>query len=121
MSLYLRAANWLELQQQDSGGWGESLGTDTLSNQESLPLATVAQTAWAVLSLMAIFGPHCGCVHRGIEYLMERQLTNGSWEDSGPVESGLAKGLYFKYNLDSHCYPMMALAQYRSLVPIVPL
>ncbi len=117
----VRAANWLELQQQDSGGWGEPIGTNTPGNQEGLPMATVAQTAWAVLSLIAIFGPHCGCVHRGIEYLMERQLTNGSWEDSGPVESGLAKGLYFKYNLDSHCYPMMALAQYRSLVPIVPL
>jgi squalene-hopene/tetraprenyl-beta-curcumene cyclase len=117
----VRATNWLELQQHESGGWGHGLGVEEGIDNKELPVATIQQTAWAVLSLMAINGPHSGCVNRGIEYLLERQLTNGSWEDAEPIACGSAKGMYFKYNLDSHCFPMMALTQYRSLVPIVPL
>ena len=65
---------WLESVQNPDGGWGE----DMFGNQIN---STVEQTAWSTYALL-IAGHHSPSACRGLEFLMNRQNPDGSWNAS---------------------------------------
>ncbi|HLG70125.1 MAG TPA: squalene--hopene cyclase [Chloroflexota bacterium] len=107
-----RAVEWLRLHQLPDGGWGESSHTyDDPATRASGP-STPSQTAWALLGLMAA-GLHDDPVtRRGIAYLVERQLPDGTWDEPEFTGTGFPRAFMINYHLYRHYFPLMALGRY---------
>ena len=111
-----RAVQWLLGAQRVDGGWGESFqGVVEDRDIALLPEepSLVVQTAWAVLTLMAVGVDERmrRAVDRGVAYLLARQGAGGSW----PEER--ASGVFFNtavldYRLYRQVFPAWALARY---------
>ncbi|WP_165251420.1 squalene--hopene cyclase [Paludisphaera soli] len=120
----VRAADWLESVQQPCGGWGETCGTYDDPALKGTGTPTASQTAWAVLGLIAAGRVDGEAVARGIQYLVDSQLEDGSWDEPEFTGTGFPKVFYLKYHLYSVSFPLMAIARYgqalardRSLAP----
>jgi squalene-hopene/tetraprenyl-beta-curcumene cyclase len=107
----LRAGEWLRSIQNADGGWGESCAS---YNQESFVAAssTPSQTAWAVLGLLAGGDETSGSLHKGIEYLVETQKEDGTWDENLATGTGFPKVFYLSYHLYRNSFPTLALAAY---------
>ncbi len=116
-----RAVAWLEAAQQLCGGWGESCRSydDPALRGQGEP--TASQTAWAVLGLIAAGEADSDCVQRGIEYLVQTQNTDGTWDEAAFTGTGFPRVFYLKYHLYRIYFPLMALARYRNAVGRLPL
>lgn len=109
-----RAVHWLLRRQRGDGGWGESF-TGLLDGRDvQLPAgepSLVTQTAWAVLTLMAVeTGEDRPAIDRGLAFILARQQADGSW----PRER--ASGVFFNtavldYDLYRQIFPAWALAR----------
>jgi squalene-hopene/tetraprenyl-beta-curcumene cyclase len=108
-----RAVNWLESRQNADGGWGESNDT-YLRTHVSFP-STAYQTAWALLALLASGEAGSDAVHRGIDYLLRTQQSDGLWSDPSFTAPGFPRVFYLKYHGYSGYFPLWALAAYRTL------
>ena len=107
-----RAADWLESKQQSYGGWGESpLSYDDPALRGVGP-TTPSQTAWAVMGLMAAGRTNSSAVRRGVQYLLQRQLPDGTWEEPEFTGTGFPKVFYLRYHLYRVSFPLMALGRY---------
>ena len=87
-----RAGEWLRSIQNADGGWGESCAS--YDNGAFTPAeSTPSQTAWA------IHGPDRRRRHRsfsvqhGIEYLLDTQRNDGSWDEELATGTGFPQGL----------------------------
>jgi squalene-hopene/tetraprenyl-beta-curcumene cyclase len=106
------ACNWLKQTQQPSGGWGEtpqSYDDPALRGQGP---ATASQTAWALMGLMAGGEANSEAVRRGIQYLLDTQREDGTWDEPWFTGTGFPRVFYLKYHLYSVYFPLMALARY---------
>ena len=76
-----RAVEWLLAHQNLDGGWGEtciSYPDPTLRGQgESTP----SQTSWALIALIAAGEAGHESVRRGVEFLLQRQQDDGTWDE----------------------------------------
>jgi squalene-hopene/tetraprenyl-beta-curcumene cyclase len=107
----LRAGEWLRSIQNADGGWGESCAS--YDNGVFTPGAsTPSQTAWAVLGLMAGGDDRSLSVRNGIEYLLETQQSDGSWNEDFATGTGFPKVFYLNYHLYKNYFPLLALATY---------
>ncbi|HET7662451.1 MAG TPA: squalene--hopene cyclase, partial [Rhodanobacteraceae bacterium] len=109
-----RAVAWLKQCQRGDGSWGETndsyfdpalAGADTRGN--------AAQTAWALLGLMAAGETRSNAVARGVRWLVHAQDANGHWHDAGFNAPGFPRVFYLKYHGYSQYFPYWALARYR--------
>lgn len=108
----LRAGEWLRAIQNADGGWGESCAS--YDNEIYTPApSTPSQTAWAILGLIAGGDPSSRSVQQGVEYLIETQRADGSWEEELATGSGFPKVFYLNYHLYKDYFPMLALAAYQ--------
>jgi squalene-hopene/tetraprenyl-beta-curcumene cyclase len=109
-----RAVQWLESCQNVDGGWGETLQSyadPTLAGKgQSIP----SQTAWALLGLLAAGEARNPAVARGIEYLLETQRSDGSWDDPFWNATGFPRVFFLKYHLYPVYFPLWALGVYRT-------
>jgi lanosterol synthase len=78
-----RACNFLLSKQMDDGGWGESYRACETGEWVNHEKSQVVNTAWALLSLMAVGYPEREPIQRGIDLIMSRQQTNGEWLQEG--------------------------------------
>jgi squalene-hopene/tetraprenyl-beta-curcumene cyclase len=108
-----RAVAWLELRQNEDGGWGETLASyddPALAGRgDSIP----SQTSWALLGLFAasrIDGP---VIDRGVRYLIDSQSADGSWADPLWNGTGFPRVFYLKYHLYAKYFPLWALGVYK--------
>lgn len=98
----LRARAWLLANQRPDGSWPAEV-------EVSMDAGTVEETAWAVYALLrAGQSPWDGQVVRAIEWLLDRQDADATWQPS-PV------GLYFDDlcygdDLIAHTYALRAIA-----------
>ncbi len=53
---------------------------------------------------------------RGIQYLVETQADDGSWEEPTFTGTGFPRVFYLKYHLYRIYFPLMAVARYRQAV-----
>ncbi len=109
------AANWLVAFQQDCGGWGESPDSYADPSQRGRGPATASQTAWAVMGLIAAgLGQHAAAV-RGIRFLLQRQNSEGTWDETEFTGTGFPRVFYLRYHYYPVYFPLMALARWGSL------
>lgn len=107
----LRAGEWLRSIQNADGGWGESCQSYDKNSYVNGP-STASQTAWAVMGLLAGGDDTSESVRKGIEYLIETQREDGSWDEQYATGTGFPKVFYLTYHMYRNAFPMMALAMY---------
>jgi len=110
-----RAVRWLKSVQQADGGWGE--GNDSYLDPELRGRGArsgSAQTAWALLALMAAGEADSPSVTRGVEYLLKAQ-TAGEWHEARFNAPGFPRVFYLKYHGYSRYFPYWALVRYRNV------
>lgn len=132
-----KTAEWLASRQNADGGWGESCASYMDDALRGVGPSTPAQTAWALIGLLAIdnhkFDP---AIQRGVDWLLAQQ-RDGTWEQSYYVGTGfpgygigerirlrkntvalaqgreLARGFMIDYNMYRHYFPLQALGRVR--------
>jgi squalene-hopene/tetraprenyl-beta-curcumene cyclase len=107
----LRGGEWLRSIQNADGGWGESCASydnGTFTPGDSTP----SQTAWAILGLIAGGDANSLSVQHGIEYLLETQNVDGSWDEELATGTGFPKVFYLNYHLYKDYFPLLALSAY---------
>jgi len=107
----LRAGEWLRSIQNADGGWGESCASYDRHTFVQGP-STPSQTAWAILGLLAGGDGTSLSVLHGIEYLLETQKPDGSWDEELATGTGFPGVFYLNYHLYKDYFPMLALACY---------
>jgi len=111
-----RAVEWFKHHQNSDGGWGESIASYDEPKLKGEGESTKSQTAWALMGLLAANQGHSQAVRRGVQYLLDTQTPDGTWEEEPWTGTGFPKVFYLKYHYYRHYFPMMALAQYRDLL-----
>mgnify|MGYP002780476836 CR=1 FL=1 len=114
-----RGANWLMTCQNRDGGWGEtcfSYNDRTLMGQGD---STASQTAWALTGLLAA-GEALGnyetvAIDRGVQYLLDTQRADGSWDETYFTGTGFPCHFYLKYHLYLQHFPLTAIGRYRAM------
>lgn len=107
----LRAGEWLRSNQNADGGWGESCASyerDTFVGAESTP----SQTAWALLGLFASGDDSSLSVRNGLDYLVETQRDDGTWDEHLATGTGFPRVFYLQYHLYRNSFPLLALSNY---------
>lgn len=107
----LRGGEWLRSIQNADGGWGESCASydnGVFTPAESTP----SQTAWGILGLIAGGDTNSLSVRHGVEYLLQTQNADGSWNESLATGTGFPKVFYLNYHLYKDYFPLLALATY---------
>jgi squalene-hopene/tetraprenyl-beta-curcumene cyclase len=107
-----RGADWLESVQREDGGWGETCETYVDPSLKGRGPSTPSQTAWALMGLLAVRGPHAPSVARGFEYLIRTQRPDGSWDEPIFTGTGFPKVFYLEYTLYRQSFPVMAMGTY---------
>jgi squalene-hopene/tetraprenyl-beta-curcumene cyclase len=111
-----RAVAWLENHQNPDGGWGEDLRSYNDPALAGRGESTPSQTAWALLALLAA-GEHGGAaVERGIRWLVQTQLADGSWDQPQFTGTGFPGDVYINYHLYRLAFPVNALGRYLNLM-----
>ncbi len=111
-----RAMAFLESCQNQDGGWGETCRSYESTEFKGRGRSTPSQTAWALMGLMADEKIHKDSVQRGVKYLLDRQLKDGSWEEDMYTGTGFPRAFYLRYDLYRIYFPLLALAQYKRLL-----
>lgn len=111
-----KAVDWLLAKQRADGGWGE----DGDSYEPDKPkgegaVSTPAQTAWALLGLMAAGEVDNPAVVRGVEHLQNTQNAAGLWDEEYYTAVGFPRVFYLRYHGYKAFFPLWALARYRNL------
>ena len=107
----LRAGEWLRSIQNADGGWGESCASYDNGIFTAGP-STPSQTAWAILGLIAGGDAGSLSVQHGIEYLLETQRSNGSWDEQLATGTGFPRVFYLNYHMYKDYFPLLALAAF---------
>jgi squalene-hopene/tetraprenyl-beta-curcumene cyclase len=105
----LRAGEWLRSIQNADGGWGESCASYDRGVYTAAP-STPSQTAWAIMGLLAGGDSNSLSVRHGVEYLLDTQNSDGSWNEELATGTGFPKVFYLNYHLYKDYFPLLALA-----------
>jgi len=111
----LRAARWLEHCQKSDGSWGETCGSYDNPVLKGTGESTPSQTAWGTMGLLVARGPDDPAAQKGIRWLIDHQLPDGSWAESLCTGTGFPRVFYLKYHLYRLYFPLMALAKFDRL------
>ncbi|MET9378712.1 squalene--hopene cyclase [Streptomyces sp. NPDC002992] len=114
-----RAVAWLESVQNEDGGWGEDLRSYKEQAWIGHGVSTASQTAWALLALLAAGGRETKAVERGIAWLAETQLPDGSWDEPYFTGTGFPWDFSINYHLYRQVFPLTALGRYVNGEPAV--
>ena len=111
-----RALAWLASVQNPDGGWGEGLESYADRSRMGQGPSTASQTAWGLMGLLAYRPPSDPAVRRGVEWLVERRVTDGaetgSWNEEAFTGTGFPRHFYLRYHLYRHVFPLMALGRF---------
>ena len=106
-----RAVDWLIRHQLPDGGWGESCDTYADPSLRGAGPSTPSQTAWALMALLAAGEAEHDAVSRGIDYLIRRQRSDGTWDEDHFTGTGFPSDFMINYHLYRHYFPLMALGR----------
>jgi squalene-hopene/tetraprenyl-beta-curcumene cyclase len=106
-----RAVAWVEDHQNDDGGWGEDLRSYRDASYRGRGVSNASQTAWALLALLAA-GERGLATERGVKFLVDTQLPDGSWDETWFTGTGFPGDFYINYHLYHLVFPVMALGRY---------
>jgi len=111
-----RAVAWLKAHQNADGGWGESIRSYDEEATAGQGASTASQTAWAVLGLLAGEAQLSPEVRRGVDYLLNRQRPDGSWDELHFTGTGFPRHFYLRYHMYRNYFPLMALGRFRTRI-----
>ena len=132
-----RAVEWLLAHQNEDGGWGECCGSYVDESLRGVGPSTASQTAWALLALISAGEADSPASRRGVEYLLNIQQPDGSWDEpyftgtgfpgyrigqppkgqSRPGEAeyqglDMPAGFMINYHLYRNYWPLLALGRF---------
>ncbi|MCZ6544686.1 MAG: squalene--hopene cyclase, partial [Chloroflexi bacterium] len=107
-----KAVGWLRAHQLADGGWGESCDSYADPTLAGAGPSTPSQTAWALLALIAAGEAASEEAARGVQYLIERQRSDGTWDEPEFTGTGFPGDFMINYHLYRHYFPLMALGRY---------
>jgi squalene-hopene/tetraprenyl-beta-curcumene cyclase len=112
-----RGASWLVGCQNADGGWGETCFSYNDPSLKGQGDSTASQTAWALIGLMAA-GDATGmyamdALDRSIQYLLQTQRPDGTWDEDYFTGTGFPCHFYLKYHLYQQHFPLTAIGRYR--------
>ncbi|MEU9138610.1 squalene--hopene cyclase [Streptomyces sp. NPDC048404] len=108
-----RAVAWLESVQNEDGGWGEDLRSyDDIAGWSGRGASTASQTGWALLALLAAGERDSKATERGVVWLAETQLPDGTWDEPYFTGTGFPWDFSINYHLYRHVFPLTALGRY---------
>jgi squalene-hopene/tetraprenyl-beta-curcumene cyclase len=107
-----RAVGWLRAHQQSDGGWGESSDSYADPSLRGAGPSTPSQTGWALMALIAAGEVRSREVARGVQYLVEQQRSDGTWDEPEFTGTGFPTDFMINYHLYRHYFPLMALGRY---------
>jgi squalene-hopene/tetraprenyl-beta-curcumene cyclase len=110
-----RAVEWLRRVQNPDGGFGESCDSYRNKTLKGVGKSTASQTAWGLIGLLATVGAEDEAVLRAVDWLMEHQNADGSWDEDEFTGTGFPCVFYLKYHLYRNSFPLYALARYRNM------
>jgi squalene-hopene/tetraprenyl-beta-curcumene cyclase len=106
-----RAVGWLRATQQSDGGWGETPETYDRPELRGQGTPTASQTAWALLGLCAAGEADSPAVDSGLNFLIENQNPDGSWDEPEYTGTGFPRVFYLRYHLYRIYFPLMAMGR----------
>jgi squalene-hopene/tetraprenyl-beta-curcumene cyclase len=106
-----RALEWIRAYQNADGGWGESCASYDNGTFTPGP-STASQTAWAILGLLAGGDTRSISLHKGVEYLLQKQLPDGNWHEEYATGTGFPRVFYLTYTDYRNTFPLLALATF---------
>ncbi len=113
-----KGAGWLLSVQNVDGGWGESCISYEDPSLKGRAESTPSQTAWALMGLICAGMADSQAVRDGLDYLIDNQKDDGSWDEDSFTGTGFPRVFYLNYHLYRHSFSTMALAMYsRRLAP----
>ncbi|PKT73082.1 squalene--hopene cyclase [Streptomyces populi] len=108
-----RAVAWLESVQNEDGGWGEDLRSyDDTAGWSGRGASTASQTGWALLALLAAGERDSKATERGVVWLAETQLPDGTWDEPYFTGTGFPWDFSINYHLYRQVFPLTALGRY---------
>ena len=113
-----QALEFIRAYQNRDGGWGESCASydqNCFVPNESTPSktgSTPSQTAWAILGLLAGGDTRSSSLEKAVEYLLNTQRDDGSWDEEYSTGTGFPKVFYLAYTDYRNTFPLLALAAY---------
>lgn len=110
-----RAVDFLKKTQKPSGGWGEDCASYPEGKYVEGP-ASASQTAWAVMGLIAAGEGQSPEVERGIQWLLDHQREDGTWDEEEFTGTGFPGHFYIRYHLYRHVFPLMAYGRYAQVL-----
>ncbi len=114
-----RGAQWLISCQNSDGGWGETCLSYNDPSLKGQGVSTASQTAWALIGLIAAYdligNLADSALERGVNYLLETQQEDGTWDELEFTGTGFPCHFYLKYHFYQQYFPLIALSQYRQL------
>jgi squalene-hopene/tetraprenyl-beta-curcumene cyclase len=96
--------------QSDDGGWGEDPRSYDSPEWIGRGASTASQTAWALLALHAA-GERSPVLSRGVQWLIDTQREDGSWDEPQYTGTGFPSDYYINYHLYRLVFPVMALGR----------
>ncbi|NEQ95635.1 MAG: squalene--hopene cyclase [Cyanothece sp. SIO2G6] len=118
-----QGAAWLVQCQNADGGWGETCWSYNDPSLRGQGDSTASQTAWALIGLIAavdaitdaaIAEASMPAIHQGIQYLIQTQQTDGSWDEAYFTGTGFPCHFYLKYHMYQQYFPLIALGRYHA-------
>jgi len=107
-----RAVSWLADHQNADGGWGEDLRSYIDDSWRGRGHSTASQTAWALLALLAAGAHDSPVTRQGIDWLVETQLPDGTWDEPWFTGTGFPWDFSINYHLYRLVWPVMALGRF---------
>lgn len=93
------------------GGWGESYKSCEDRVYTHNTQSQVVNTAWAVMSLLEAKYPEEEPIRRGIQFIMQRQQSNGEWLQES-IEGVFNKNCMISYPNYKFSFTIWALGKY---------
>jgi squalene-hopene/tetraprenyl-beta-curcumene cyclase len=104
------ARRWLAQHQNADGGWGEDLRSYRDDAWRGRGESTASQTAWALLALLAM-GERGEVTERGLQFLVETQRADGTWDEPWFTGTGFPGDFYINYHGYRLVFPITALGR----------
>jgi hypothetical protein len=104
--------NWLGVQQQECGGWGEAAATSDEHNDIVPAAASAMQTAWAVSALVAAGPAMDEATLLGVQFLLETQEEDGDWRDEQFTLRDPVAAAWYRSNLRTTATALGVIAEW---------
>ena len=107
----VRACRFLLDRQREDGGWGEHGDSCREHRYIQANAGGVAQTSWALATLVRARDPGKAAQRKAVRFLIERQEADGGWARE-PLVGVFNRTCLINYDNYRHYFPLWALAEW---------